>query len=625
MSLQKRLNYLLVAFAAFALAATFGTIYGVRLHVEDAISSLQESMDDAAWIDRVRLDARKQAALLREVVEGRREIDELYLARRDGFLDELRQVTQFALRDEPEPDRQELLELSKRLRQEFESCLAHTLAGRHDEAQLALGTAVETRLLPALELRLRSARSHLDDARNRSVDNLVATNTQVLVLSALIGVLGVGLVTVGATLIRRWMMVPIRQLQNATREFGEGRLDARVSLRTNDELGALGQAMNQMAEGLSRAQAELTVSEAKYRSLFRNLRDAAIICDSQGRVIECHDSDANILGALARDCTGRSLLDLWSEDGAKPVDWPALIGRALTRNEQVRVTDLPLACAGARDPEAIVDLIAYPIEFAEERYVAIVLRDVTERRHLERQTRLTEAMEATVTLARGVAHDFNSLLTSAIASLSAVTSKTGNGSTAEHVGRALRACDQAVGLSRALLSFAGGDRGNPEVLRLCETVELILESMEEAFFENIRLRTDLDDTVCARIDPDQFTQIVLNLVQNAREAMPAGGELRLEIRRGRLAPSDTSDGPPTHAVLSVSDTGGGISPETEKRLFEPFFSTKDGGTRRRRGMGLATVYAAVKNANGTVRVDGRPGIGATFRVHLPLAEPTVDP
>jgi signal transduction histidine kinase len=292
----------------------------------------------------------------------------------------------------------------------------------------------------------------------------------------------------------------------------------------------------------------------------------------------------------------------------------------LTRDEQVRVADLPLACGGTTDQGAIVDLIAYPIEFAEERYVAIVLRDVTERRRLERQTRLTEAMEATVTLARGVAHDFNSLLTSAIGSLSTVTSEAGNGRAADRVRRALRACDQAVGLSRALLSFAGGDRGNPEVLRLRETVELILESMEEAFFENIRLQTDLDETVCARIDRDQFTQIVLNLVQNAREAMPAGGQLRLEILRGRVTSSGTTDAPPTHAILSISDTGCGISPETEKRLFEPFFSTKDEGTGRRRGMGLATVYAAVKNANGAVQVDGKPGIGATFRVCLPLAE-----
>ena len=325
--------------------------------------------------------------------------------------------------------------------------------------------------------------------------------------------------------------------------------------------------------------------------------------------------------AFSNDYAGRSLLELWSQDRPGSLDWSTLIGRVLTRGARIRMTDLPFACGGAREKAAIIDLIAYPIEFGEERYVAIVLRDVTERRRLERQTRLTEAMEATVTLARGVAHDFSSLLSAAIGSLSAVKAEVGNGLVADRVRRALRACDQAVGLSRALLTFAGGDRGSPEVLCLCEIVKLILESLEEDFFRNIRVQTDLDDTVFARIDRDQFTQIVLNLVRNAREAMSEGGELRLEIRRGRVASSGESDDLPTHAILTVSDTGCGISPETEKRLFEPFFSTKGGGARRRRGMGLATVYAAVKNANGAIQVDGAPGAGATFRVYFPLAEP----
>jgi two-component system cell cycle sensor histidine kinase/response regulator CckA len=421
-------------------------------------------------------------------------------------------------------------------------------------------------------------------------------------------------------LVRRWIIVPIRDLQEATREFGRGNLGFRLAARSPDELGALGQAMNGMAEGLARAQADLQVSEAKYRSLFRNLRDATLICDAQGVVLECHDGDTNLLGEMTQVCVGRSLLDIGPQGHAETPDWSALIGQVLTQSAQVRLSDLRLRRGANGEKTAIVDLVAYPVEFGPVRCVAVVLRDVTERRQLERQTRHAEAMEATVTFARGVAHDFNSLLTSAIGSLSALKPEIGNGLLAERIRRALRACGQAAGLSKALLGFAGGDRGNPEVLCLRETVELILESLDEAFFEGVRLRTDLSKSVSVNIDRDQLTQIVLNLIRNAREAMPDGGELSVKVGAGRPPTSPDADGRPTHAILVVADTGCGLSANVKERLFEPFFTTKGRAARRSRGLGLAVVYAAVKNADGFIQAEGEPGVGATFGVYLPLAE-----
>jgi len=221
-------------------------------------------------------------------------------------------------------------------------------------------------------------------------------------------------------------------------------------------------------------------------------------------VLECHDGDTHLLGEMEQICVGRSLLDIGPQGHAEAPDWPALIGQVLTRATQVRVSDVRLRCGANGEKTAIVDLIAYPVEFGHARCVAVVLRDVTERRQLERQTRRAEAMEATVTLARGVAHDFNSLLTSAIGSLSSLKSEMGDGKLADRVRRALRACGQAAGLSRALLGFAAGDRGNPEVLCLRETVELILQSLDEAFFEGIRVRSNLSESVFVNIDRDQL-------------------------------------------------------------------------------------------------------------------------
>jgi signal transduction histidine kinase len=620
MSLQKRLTWLLTAFAGFGLVVTFGTIYAVRLHVEDAIAGLQSSLDDADWVYGVLLEAREQHVSLREIVDGLREADELYHAERDQFFDELRQVSQFTLAEHRASEARELAELTGRLRQHFEHCLLLARGGRIDAARALLRGPLEAELLPALDERLRQVLGALDDSRSRSVDELVGSNTQVLILSLVIGVFGVGLVAVGTTLVRRWIIAPVRRLSEATREFSGGNLDFRLRSQSQDELGALGRAMDQMAAGLADAQAEIRVSEEKHRSLFRNLRDATLVCDARGQVVECHDGDTNLLDKLAPDCSGRALREFWRRWQSELPDWSTLLERVLTRETQVRLSDLKMQLDGAGEETAIIDLIAYRVEFGHTPHVAIALRDVTERRKLEHQTRRAEAMEATVTFARGVAHDFNSLLTSAIGSLSQLSSEISDGRLASQLRRALRACGQAVGLSRALQGFAGGDRGNPEVLCLRETVELILDSLDEKFFAGIQVHTDLNESVRAEIDRDQFTQIVLNLIRNAREAMPDGGELHIKVAAARRSSSADSENRRSHALLTVSDAGCGITPEVRERLFEPFFTTKSPGSRRSRGLGLAVVYAAVNNANGLIEVEGDPGAGTTFRVYLPLWE-----
>jgi two-component system cell cycle sensor histidine kinase/response regulator CckA len=294
--------------------------------------------------------------------------------------------------------------------------------------------------------------------------------------------------------------------------------------------------------------------------------------------------------------------------------------RVLEEGSQVRQSELELPRIGGWEGPAVVDLIAYPVEFGDSRYVAVVLRDVTRRYDLERQARQAEAMEATVTLARGVAHDFSNLLTSAIGTLSLLDEEQGDGPSSERVRRALRACWQAAGLSRRLLGFARSDHGNPQVVCLRDTVSLILESFDESFLQGIRLRIEGEGPTPVLIDTDQLTQIVLNLLVNAREAMTDGGDLRVRVEPGKPGGSADEGGPNTHAVLTVSDTGAGISPEVKDRLFEPFFTTKPRASQRSRGMGLAIVYAAVKNAGGFIEVDSQPGAGTTFRVYLPLGE-----
>ena len=625
MSLQRRLSYLLAAYAGFTLLAAFGTVYGIQLHVEDALGSFERSVGEAAQLDRLRLDMRERCLELREIVSGGRPAGDSFRTRAEELFSQLEQMAEFSAEVTGEAAGNELRVLTGMLQRECTACLELVAEGRLAEAQVLLEERIENDLRASLELHLAAIKSAADTARNRTLDNVVATNTQVLAFSLLIGVLGATLVTVGTALVRRWVMVPSRRLQQAAREFERGNLGFRVALEQRDELGELARALNAMAHSLAQAQVNLRVSEAKYRSLFENLRDAAIICDGTGRVIACHDGDTGLLGGdEPANPTGR-LLEVWSHWRDGTLDWEALIKRVLSEGRQIKVADIHLQRTSEEGDAAWVDLIAYPVEFADSRYVALVLRDVTERHRLEQQTRRTEAIEATVTLARGIAHDFNNLLTSAIGTLSLLAQSSANETdTSERLRRALRACWQAAGLSRKLLSFAGGDPGHPQVVSLRQTVDLILDSLDEPFWEDVEVRVVGEAAIAVSIDRDQLTQILLNLILNAREAMPQGGALGITIERAHPERGDAAEGAYSHAAVTVSDTGTGIAPEIREHLFEPFFTTKGHGARRSRGMGLAVVYAAVKNAGGFIEVESSSERGAVFRVYLPLEERPLD-
>ena len=184
---------------------------------------------------------------------------------------------------------------------------------------------------------------------------------------------------------------------------------------------------------------------------------------------------------------------------------------------------------------------------------------------------------------------------------------------------ALRACRQAAGLSKRLLDFASGAHGQPQSLALPEVVELILTSLDTSLFQGIDVRTHYASHAMVRIDRDQFTQVVLNLIRNACDAMPDGGVLDIKVESLSVGNVDEGATPHPHVVLTVADTGIGMTPEAKKRVFEPFFTTKSRNARPGRGLGMATVFAAVKAARGFIETESELGAGTTFRVYLPEA------
>ncbi|HSF06203.1 MAG TPA: GAF domain-containing protein, partial [Methylomirabilota bacterium] len=296
---------------------------------------------------------------------------------------------------------------------------------------------------------------------------------------------------------------------------------------------------------------------------------------------------------------------------------------------RLRATDLQYAEDGAsadRGPRsgpgrhltrerAVIDVevVAHPVVFSGRaaRLVAVIdvtarNRAETERRRLEEQLRQAQKMEAVGRLAGGVAHDFNNLLTVVRGRSQLLLRRLAPDDPLRQTIETIdRTAEQAVGLTSRLLAFSRRQTPQPRVIDLNAVVGGVETMLRRVIGEDIELVMTLDPTTGdVRADPAQLEQVIVSLAVNARDAMPQGGRLTIE--------TSTSG---SHAVLSVADTGVGMSPEVQARLFEPFFTTKERG--KGTGLGLATVYGIVNQAGGHITVGSEPGRGSVFMISLP--------
>jgi two-component system cell cycle sensor histidine kinase/response regulator CckA len=248
--------------------------------------------------------------------------------------------------------------------------------------------------------------------------------------------------------------------------------------------------------------------------------------------------------------------------------------------------------------------------------------DVTARVELERQLQQSQKMEAIGVLAGGVAHDFNNLLTVISAATHLLRStEPAPAQREELLGEIVQATDRATALTRQLLLFSRHEVVTPRVLSPNDVLRSTQRLLLRLIGEDVRLSCRLaDDAGSVRIDPGQLEQVVLNLAVNARDAMPRGGELRIETAAALLDGGRAVAGlPPGRYVrLSVEDSGCGMSPEVRARVFEPFFTTK--GVGKGTGLGLATVFGVVTGHGGAVEVASEPGRGSRFDVYLPAVD-----
>jgi signal transduction histidine kinase len=283
-----------------------------------------------------------------------------------------------------------------------------------------------------------------------------------------------------------------------------------------------------------------------------------------------------------------------------------------------------LAIRGVRKDGEVIQVEAFCsiTEFGDQRAILTTVHDISDRVKLENQLRQAQKMEAVGRLAGGIAHDFNNLLTAIRGNAELMSHRVRRDpAMAAEVEEILHAADRAASLTRQLLAFSRKQVLQPVALDINEIVSGVSRMARRIIGTDVQLRIALAPSVSQILaDPAQVEQVLLNLIVNARDAMPSGGTIMVQtgnVQLGAGAPEIVQAGiaPGPFVVLAVTDDGIGMDAATKARIFEPFFTTKETG--RGTGLGLSTVYGIVRQTGGAITVESERGSGASFRVYLP--------
>jgi len=363
-----------------------------------------------------------------------------------------------------------------------------------------------------------------------------------------------------------------------------------------------------------RVEQALREAEERLRTVVANAPVVLFAIDRQGILTMSEGRGLDALGLEAGEIVGRSVFDVYSDSP----EVLAAIDRAMSGEEVTEVVP--------------VGRFAFETRFstmrdAEGRPTGLigVATDVTERRTLEDRLRHAQRMESLGRLAGGVAHDFNNLLAAILGHselllrrLPADDPLRGNAAEIQNAG------GRGAMLTGQLLAFSRKEVLSPRVVDLNQVVAGMEDMLRRLIGEDIELRTTLHERpATTRADRGQLEQVVMNLVVNARDAMPKGGTLLLRVEQMVVTDDDAAARSPVaptgrHVRLTVADSGCGMDDETLAHAFEPFFTTKEHGQGT--GLGLSIVYGIVEQSGGFVQVASAPGEGAVFHVHLPFAD-----
>jgi PAS domain S-box-containing protein len=362
-------------------------------------------------------------------------------------------------------------------------------------------------------------------------------------------------------------------------------------------------------------------SEARQGAILEAAHDAILTIDNQLNIREFNPAAERMFGYARLEILGKKAELLMPPDERSRFT-KALIDYVDTSRGALAGRQLELRACRRDESEFPVELTAARMGNERSIELAVFIRDVTERRALEEQLRQSQKLEAIGRLAGGVAHDFNNILMSIMGAADLLLLGLSDPDPSRDEAMEIKqAVVRGAGLTRQLLAFSRRQATQPQLFVLGEAVHAMESMLRRLIGPEVDFQIVTISDVRVSADVGQVEQVVLNLVINARDAMPAGGHLVLKVddfELDAIAAAALAEGKPgRYARLSVTDTGTGMDEQTRARLFEPFFTTKEQG--KGTGLGLSIVYGIVRQSNGYVTVVSEPGRGTTFLIYFPAA------
>jgi len=388
----------------------------------------------------------------------------------------------------------------------------------------------------------------------------------------------------------------------------------RMNMELKSSQNELAQAKAQIEKYAQHLEKQVKASGEKYAKLMEQANDAFILTNVTGTIVEANRQAETLLGRPRSFILGRPYWDFFPFETQQTIieQFTQLKEKGTFRSEGIQVKR-------ADNRLVPVEYNASAIQIGGECVAIFMFRDVT----LQEELLQSQKMHAVGLLAGGISHDFNNVLTAILGySDMALSESYVPPEVEECLKLILKAGERAATLTRQILIFSRKQVTTASVMNINEAVTMTQRMAQRVIGEDIDLTTKLDPDVCLiRCDHGQIDQVLMNLVVNARDAMPTGGKLQIEtanvVLDERYAQEHPGAKPGPHVELKVSDTGTGINPEILGRIFEPFFTTKAEG--KGTGLGLSMVYGIVTKNDGHITVESDQGTGTTFKVYLPQA------
>ncbi|MCJ7618198.1 MAG: response regulator, partial [Desulfobacterales bacterium] len=453
--------------------------------------------------------------------------------------------------------------------------------------------------------------------------------------------------------VARSISIPIIKLKNAAAEFGRGKLDARIDIKSEDEIGQLSNSFNKMADELKIYQKHLeslvevrtyelktaneqlkqeinerrlseealAVERERLSVTLRSIGDGVIATDSESRITLLNKVGEELTGWSYEEAVGSSFEDVFHiinestrERCENPVDRVAKTGAMVElANHTILINK--------DGTERIVADSAAPIVDAKNSIIGVVLvfRDITEKRIVEKQLRQSRKTEAIATLAGGVAHEFNNALSVISGNIELLQINLPEDRNIDKYAERMKgSVHRMAGLTSQLLAYARGGKYKTRTLSLNDFIKSTIPVIRHNIKPIIRVVTELSGDISnVEVDLVQMQMVFSAVLRNSSESMEDRGRIRIITRNEKIneniAKISPDLKPGAYACLIIEDEGKGMDKETALRVFDPFFTTKFQG----RGLGMAVALGVVRNHGGTILIDSEPGKGTVVRIYLP--------